>query len=82
MPYKNNTLVLPQEIYETQLKKINAAALSQREIDIIQQDIAHLLQMPAYSQTERDYLFQIQQFIQKIHIDYHMICPQCDNQYH
>ena len=35
MPYKNNKLVLPQEIYATQLKKINAVALSQREIDII-----------------------------------------------
>ena len=25
---------------------------------------------------------ELSQFIQKIHIDYHMICPQCDNQYH
>ena len=25
---------------------------------------------------------ELSQFIQKIYIDYQMICPQCDNQYH
>ena len=25
---------------------------------------------------------ELSQFIQKIYIDYHMICPLCDNQYH
>jgi DNA-binding CsgD family transcriptional regulator len=35
MRYKNNKLALPKEIYAAQLKKINAVALSQREIDII-----------------------------------------------
>lgn len=35
MRYKNNKLALPKEIYRAQLNKINAVALSQREIDII-----------------------------------------------
>jgi tetratricopeptide (TPR) repeat protein/DNA-binding CsgD family transcriptional regulator len=35
MQYKNNKLLLPREIYEAQLKTINAVALSQREIDVI-----------------------------------------------